>query len=127
VSAGTGALLVYDGDCGFCSASAEWVAAKWTGSGTAEAMPWQVVGEGGLEHLGLTLGDVTRAAWWVEDGRSFGGHLAVAHALAATGGGWGSVGKALLTPPVRWCAAVGYRIVARYRHRLPGATPACRT
>jgi predicted DCC family thiol-disulfide oxidoreductase YuxK len=36
------------------------------------------------------------------------------------------VGRILLSPPMRPLAAVGYRIVARYRYRLPGATPACR-
>ena len=35
-------------------------------------------------------------------------------------------GALLLAPPVSWFARPGYWLVARYRHRLPGATDACR-
>jgi predicted DCC family thiol-disulfide oxidoreductase YuxK len=119
-------VLVYDGDCGFCTTAASWITGRWTPAGRAEALPWQHVGEAGLARLGLTTEDVTQAAWWVEDGHRFRGHLAVAHALMAAGGGWGRVGRALLVPPLRAVAGVGYRLVARYRYRLPGGTPACR-
>lgn len=119
-------VLVYDGDCGFCTTSATWIAARWKPPGRAELVPFQRLGDAGLARLGLTADDVTRAAWWVEDGRRSRGHLAVAHALMAAGGGWGLVGRVLLVPPLRELAAVGYRIVARYRYRLPGGTPACR-
>ena len=34
-------------------------------------------------------------------------------------------GWLLLLPPVSWFGAVGYKLVARYRYRLPGATAAC--
>jgi predicted DCC family thiol-disulfide oxidoreductase YuxK len=120
-------LLIYDGDCGFCSASAAWIQAKWRPGGAAKTVPWQRLGEAGLERLGLTARDTGRAAWWVEDGQKSDGHLAVGHALAAAGGAWGFVGKTLLVPPVRWLAAAGYPVVARYRYRLPGGTSACKT
>jgi hypothetical protein len=35
------------------------------------------------------------------------------------------LGWLLLTPPFSWAGAAGYPIVARYRHKLPGATAAC--
>jgi predicted DCC family thiol-disulfide oxidoreductase YuxK len=119
-------VLVYDGDCGFCTTTATWITDRWKPVGRAEAVPWQHLGDTGLTRLGLSSDDVTTAAWWVEDGRRFRGHLAVAHALMAAGGGWGLVGRALLVPPLRELAGVGYRLVARYRYRLPGGTPACR-
>jgi predicted DCC family thiol-disulfide oxidoreductase YuxK len=121
------ALLVYDGNCGFCSASAAWIAARWKPPSAAVAIPWQRLGATGLESLGLTVDDVEQSAWWVADGRRAAGHLAVARSLITAGGAWGWVGRALLVPPLRWLAAVGYRLVARYRHRLPGGTPACKT
>jgi predicted DCC family thiol-disulfide oxidoreductase YuxK len=121
-----GPVLVFDGDCGFCTTSASWIAARWKGRERPEAVPWQRLGPGRLEQLGLCADDVARAAWWVEDGRRWGAHRAVARALKAAGGGWGLVGTLLLVPPGRQVAAVGYRIVARYRYRLPGGTPACR-
>jgi predicted DCC family thiol-disulfide oxidoreductase YuxK len=117
---------VYDGDCGFCTASAQWIVAKWPNSETAEAVPWQRLGMEGLARLGLTPDDATRSAWWIEDGRSFGAHLAVGRALAAATGVWALLGSALLVPPMRWLGAVGYPIVAHYRYRLPGGTPACK-
>jgi predicted DCC family thiol-disulfide oxidoreductase YuxK len=122
-----GPVLVFDGDCGFCTTSATWIAARWTGREQPRAVPWQRLGPARLKQLGLSAEDVARAAWWVEDGRRWGAQRAVARALQAAGGGWGVVGTVLLAPPVSGIAAVGYRIVARYRHRLPGGTPACRT
>ena len=120
------AVLVYDGDCGFCTASATWIAARWTGARRPVAVAGQRLEADGLERLGLTTDDVSRAAWWVQDGRAWGGHRAVGRALMAAGGGWGLVGRILIAPTVAPLAALGYRMVARYRYRLPGATPACR-
>ena len=76
--------------------------------------------------LGLTRDEVRSAAWWVDElGRSR-GHFAIARALTF-GSGWSAVaGHALLVPPFRWIGAAVYPAVARWRHRLPGGTPACR-
>lgn len=119
-------LLVYDGDCSFCTASASWAAARWRG--TAEAVAWQRLAADELAARALTPDDVRSAVWWIDGtGRRWRGHLAVAHALTA-GTGWSAVlGGVLLVPPFRWLAAGLYPLVARWRHRLPGGTPACRT
>jgi len=118
-------LLVYDGDCSFCSSSVRWLVSYW--SGPQQAVPWQHLSAGDLERLGLSLDDVRRAVWWVDPsgGRSR-GHLAIARALRATHGWPSVVGQVLVVPPFRWLAAVAYRLIARWRHRLPGGTPACR-
>jgi predicted DCC family thiol-disulfide oxidoreductase YuxK len=118
-------LLIFDGDCGFCTSSAQWAARGW--SGTESAVPWQMLGPNGLGRLGLDVGQAQKKAWWIDahSGLS-GGHRAIGKALAA-GSGWRRLAGALiLTPPLSILAAVGYRIVARYRYRLPGGTPACR-
>jgi predicted DCC family thiol-disulfide oxidoreductase YuxK len=118
-------LLIYDGDCSFCSSSVRWITGHW--HGPQQAIPWQHLGTDRLELLGLTLDDVRRAAWWIEPagGRSR-GHLAIARALQAAHG-WPSVaGRILLVPPFRWLGAGAYPLIARWRHRLPGGTPACR-
>jgi predicted DCC family thiol-disulfide oxidoreductase YuxK len=118
-------LLVYDGDCSFCSSCARWLVARW--SGPEEAIPWQHVSAAELERLGLSRDDVRRAVWWVDpSGSRSRGHLAIARALRATHG-WPSVaGRMLLASPLRWVGAGAYPLVARWRHRLPGGTPACR-
>jgi predicted DCC family thiol-disulfide oxidoreductase YuxK len=36
------------------------------------------------------------------------------------------LGRAMQHPPVSWVAAPAYRLVAKYRYKLPGATDACR-
>ncbi|HEY1989199.1 MAG TPA: DCC1-like thiol-disulfide oxidoreductase family protein [Acidimicrobiales bacterium] len=119
-------ILIYDGDCGFCTSVAADISRRWRAP--AQALAWQSLGENGLAELGLTPDAAQRAAWWVDEhGRQFGGHLAVAKALLAARGWRRAAGAAILTPPVSWLAAVGYRLVVRYRHRLPGSTNACST
>ena len=117
------ALLVFDGDCGFCTASARWIEARLPSDGP-QVEPWQSLE---LDELGLTEIDVTTAAWWIDDdGARHRGHAAIGRSLMAAGGLWGLVGRLMLVPPVSWLAAAVYAVVARNRHRLPGATDACR-
>jgi predicted DCC family thiol-disulfide oxidoreductase YuxK len=120
-------ILIFDGDCAFCSASACWVEGKWP-PGAARLVPAQSLSDAELESLGLSRDDVRRAAWWVEAGRGRdGGHLAIARSLAAARGGWRVVGRALLLPPLRWLGPPAYALVARNRHRLPGGAASCQT
>jgi predicted DCC family thiol-disulfide oxidoreductase YuxK len=125
VDSENGPVLVYDGDCSFCSSSARWISARW--NGPQHAVAWQHLTLAELERLGLTTDDVRSAVWWIaaSGGRSR-GHLAVARALRAAGGWPSVVGHILLIPPFRWLAAGAYPLVARWRYLLPGGTPACR-
>jgi predicted DCC family thiol-disulfide oxidoreductase YuxK len=110
-------VLVYDGDCSFCTAWARWVAAKT--QPRVCAVTWQSLSGDELTALGLTADEAGEAAWWIDDRGRSRGHLAIAHALAA-GRGWSAVlGRVLLVPPFRWVAAAGYPLVARWRNRLP--------
>jgi predicted DCC family thiol-disulfide oxidoreductase YuxK len=118
-------VLVYDGDCGLCSSTATALAGKWTTP--ARAVSSQCLGAKGLARLGLTLEDVRRRAWWIDEhGRRFGGPAAIAQALKAAGGWRSHLGSVILVPPFSWVSALAYRGVARWRHRLPGGTNACR-
>ena len=118
-------LLIFDGDCGFCTTSAHWIESRWsTEAGTA--MSWQRLGSERLSELGLSKDDVMSRAWWFDARGVRGGERAVAAALIAARGGWGVLGRLIDTPPIRWLAKPGYFLVARYRHKLPGATEACR-
>jgi predicted DCC family thiol-disulfide oxidoreductase YuxK len=118
-------VLVYDGDCSFCSSSARWIAAHWNGA--QRAVAWQHLSPDELARRGLTLDDVRRAVWWIDPSRGRSrGHLAIARALQAAPGWRSAVGRILLVPPFRWLAAGAYPLIARWRHRLPGGTPACR-
>ena len=118
-------LLIFDGDCGFCTSSAEWVARGWRPG--RRAVPWQHLGPSGLADLGLTVHDAESSVWWVDaDGRKFGGHRGIAKSLRASGGWRRAAGIALSVPPLSWAGAGAYPVISRYRHRLPGGTPACR-
>ena len=118
-------LLIFDGDCGFCTSSAEWVARGWPPG--PRAVPWQHLGPSGLEDLGLTVHDAETSVWWVDGaGRKYGGHLGIARTLRASKGWRRAAGRALSIPPLSWLGAVAYPVIRRYRHRLPGGTPACR-
>jgi predicted DCC family thiol-disulfide oxidoreductase YuxK len=115
-------LLVYDGDCGFCTRSASWIARRLPP--TCRAQPWQALD---LASVGLSEADVTTAAYWIEpDGRRRRGSEAVAAALVAAGGAWRPLGVLLGVPPLSWLARAVYRLIADNRHRLPGSTEACR-
>jgi predicted DCC family thiol-disulfide oxidoreductase YuxK len=120
-----GPVLIFDGGCGFCTRAADWAARGW--SRPAQAQPWQVLGPERLAELGLSVSQAQEAAWWVdENGRLFRGHRAVGKAMTA-GKGWRRLaGVLILMPPGSWAASGVYPVVARWRHRMPGATPACR-
>ncbi len=115
-------VLIYDGDCGFCTSSAAWIRNRLPDD--ASVAPWQ---ETDIEALGLSEHDVTSAAWWIDpDGSLHRGHASIGKSLVAAGGVWKPVGWLILHPPVAWLARPVYALVARYRYKLPGSTDACR-
>ena len=113
-------LLVFDGDCAFCTTWAE-RGRRWLGLEHVE--PWQFLD---LDELGLTEAECEQAVQWVTvDGDHCSAERAIIAALAHAGGGWARCGSIMALPGVRQLAGVVYRLVARYRHRLPGGTAAC--
>ncbi|HVV74710.1 MAG TPA: DCC1-like thiol-disulfide oxidoreductase family protein [Mycobacteriales bacterium] len=119
------ALLIYDGDCAFCTTAATDIEQHWHGQAGIRA--WQQIGAEGLTELGLTVHDVSTKVWWVDpDGTRLGGHKAVARALTEANGWRAVLGRIVGARLMSWPAALGYRVVSRYRHLLPGATDACR-
>jgi predicted DCC family thiol-disulfide oxidoreductase YuxK len=114
-------VLVFDGDCAFCTTSARW-ASRWLRLDSVE--PWQRLD---LAALGLDETTCQQALQWVAvDGSIQSAEWAVIAALRHAGGLWRVPAGVLAAPGVRVLAGVAYRWVARNRHRLPGGTPACR-
>lgn len=114
--------LIYDADCGFCTRSARWLAQD---GAAFEIVSWQGLPD--LGALGLTVEDVTTAAYWqAGDGTLSRGADAIARSLVARGGVFALTGRVLLVPPVRQLAHLVYGRVAVNRHRMPGGTGACR-
>jgi predicted DCC family thiol-disulfide oxidoreductase YuxK len=115
-------VLLYDGDCAFCSSSARLL--ERIGP-DAEVVAWQLAG---LDGLGVSEAQAAEAVQWVGgDGTVRSGHEAIAAVLNSAGQPWRFASGALLLPGVSWLAAKAYRLIADNRHRLPGGTPACET
>ena len=114
-------LLVFDGDCAFCSSSVR-AATRWIRR-MPMAAPHQFTD---LERLGLTAEECEREVQYVDSDRSIHrGADAVSALLKDAGRGWRVLGAAMQLPGIHWLSGVVYRWVARNRHRLPGGTPAC--
>jgi predicted DCC family thiol-disulfide oxidoreductase YuxK len=115
-------LLIYDGDCAFCTTCARLVESRVRPA--ADVVPWQLTE---LEPLGLGPEQATDAVQWVGgDGAVRSGHAAIAAMLLSAGPFWRAAGRVLLLPGISWIAARVYRLIAANRYRLPGGTPACK-
>jgi predicted DCC family thiol-disulfide oxidoreductase YuxK len=114
--------LVFDGDCGFCTASVEWLK-RWCRP-AVRFVPWQRLD---LAAHGLTEAQVAAAVQWLpqSDARIRPGAAAVARVLLRSRWPWRPIGVLMLTPPISWGAAAVYRLISANRYRLPGSTPAC--
>jgi predicted DCC family thiol-disulfide oxidoreductase YuxK len=114
-------VLVYDGDCGFCTSSVRFVERHVPTSAEIVALQFT-----DLDALGTTRERAAREVLWVDrDRRVHGGAPAVAALLMDAGGGWRALGAAMRVVPIRWLARGVYRLIADNRDRMPGGTPAC--
>lgn len=114
-------MLVFDGDCGFCTSAVRFAERRIRPRCTAVA--WQLAD---LDALGVTRERAEREVLWVTPaGAVYGGAGAVAKLLLSAGGGWAVLGALLRLPPLRWVAPPVYELIADNRGRLPGGTPAC--
>jgi predicted DCC family thiol-disulfide oxidoreductase YuxK len=117
-----GPALVFDGDCAFCTRSAD--VARRILPDDVQVVPWQFFD---LATAGVTAQRAQLEVLWIgRDGAVAGGAPAVAQALRAAGLPWSLAGVVLALPPLRWIAPFGYRLIAANRYRLPGGTAACR-
>ncbi len=116
-------MLIFDGDCGFCTTTAMWFDRR--ANDDLDVVPWQSLD---LDDYGLTIDEVTTAVYWVDpdSGRTRRGHLAAGAALEHLGLPWSPLGWIIQRRPVSWAADIGYRLIAKNRYRLPGSTDACK-
>jgi len=107
-------ICVYDGDCGFCSRCVSWASRR----SDVRFEPFQ---RADLAAYGITDGAAATAVHCVgADGRVTRGAAAVAAVLRQCGRGWPLLAILMRLPVIRNIAEVGYGLVARNRHRLPG-------
>lgn len=129
----TGSVLVFDGDCGFCTTSVTWLAEQFP-----RAFAIQPYQRADLDSLGLTARECDAKVQWIGDVTApvtsrAEGAAAVGALLRAGGRARGGVvgtaarglGLLAVTRPTSWVADAVYAVVATNRQRLPGGTPAC--
>lgn len=112
-------VLVYDGDCGFCTSSVRLLGRLPV---EADVVAFQFAD---LGALGTTASRAEREVLWIEESVVYGGARAVARLFACAGGRWRTLGLIAGVPPLSWLARGVYALVSANRHRLPGGTPAC--
>lgn len=113
-------LLIYDGDCGFCTRSARFIERLPV---SVVLLPWQ---EADLTSLRISTTRARHEVLWVaESGRVLGGAAAITELLKNCRFPWRAAGFAFALPLVRVLVDWTYRWVAAHRSRLPGTTPAC--
>jgi predicted DCC family thiol-disulfide oxidoreductase YuxK len=116
------ATLIFDGDCSFCTSAADLVVRR--SRVPVKAHAWQLTD---VSRFGLTETQTAARVYLVLGDERFGGHLAFAYLLFIQPN-WllKAVGWVMTVPPICWLASIGYALVACFRHRLPGGTPACK-
>ncbi|MBT2214037.1 thiol-disulfide oxidoreductase DCC family protein [Actinomadura sp. NEAU-AAG7] len=114
-------VLVYDGDCGFCTSSVRFLERRVPVDATVVAFQFA-----DLDALGTTAERAEHEVLWIDRaGRVSGGAEAIGRLLTAAGGPWRALGVLMRVPPVSWAAHVVYRLMANNRQRMPGGTAAC--
>ncbi len=118
-------ILIFDGDCGFCTRCAEWIERRWTRTPLPRTVAAQEVSKELADLVAPSIEQMSESVWWIDGDHHDAGARAVANALIATSSPWRLVGFALASAPMSWIAEPIYRVVARHRHRFPGSTNAC--
>lgn len=114
-------VLLFDGDCAFCTTCAQLVEKRIRPD--ADVVAWQFAD---LAELGVTAEQASDAVQWIGvDSAVLSGHEAIAAMLGNSGPISRLAARLLLLPGISWIAAKVYALVAANRHRLPGGTPAC--
>lgn len=115
-------VLIFDGDCGFCTSTSNYIAKH--SKVPIEIIPWQYVD---FTNLPITKEDCADQVYLLIDGKHYGGHEGFAMTLRVQPNAFISfIGSVAMSPALRWFAKPTYRLVAKYRHKLPGGTPACK-
>jgi predicted DCC family thiol-disulfide oxidoreductase YuxK len=113
-------VLIFDGDCAFCSSSARLLRRM-----TRNKIPIEPYQKLDLESLGLTSELTSKAVYFVSGNTRFVAAAAIAQALISSKTIWALAGWFLKLPVIRSIAKPIYYLVAANRHRLPGGTPEC--
>ncbi len=114
-------LMIFDGDCGFCTASVN-VIRRWIRP-DCDIEPWQFTA---IEEFNLTPEECSTAVQYVDSARQVhSGSRAVMRMLRDAPVPWPVLGAIGDAPGIAWVADRTYKWIALNRYKLPGSTPAC--
>jgi predicted DCC family thiol-disulfide oxidoreductase YuxK len=106
-------LVIFDGDCGICTWSAEWIEARDSQQQALAVEPYQTTD---LERYDLTPEQTSRSVYLaLPDGTTYKEARAVFETLKRLPGIYGVVGALLANPAAARLARPVYRWVARNR------------
>ena len=115
-------VVLYDGDCAFCSS-----AARFAEQRIAKNLHFAAYQLTELVPYGLTAAECAQALKFIDQsGNIHSAQNAIAEILISSGKIWYGFGKLLKLPGINLIAALGYKFVAANRHKLPGGTPTCK-
>ncbi|MDX6740320.1 DUF393 domain-containing protein [Actinocorallia sp. A-T 12471] len=111
-------VLLYDGDCGFCTMCVGFLRRRVRPA--AELLPYQ---QQDLAAYGVTAARASHEVLWITPANTaHGGSRAIAALLRTSPRPWPLLGRLLSLPPLTWAAHATYRLIANNRHRLPSST-----
>ena len=115
-------ILVFDGDCGFCTTTANWI--KKNSRVALEIVPYQWTD---LNQYGLTAEEAAAKVQLVVGDKVFAGHNCMAKLLLIQPNVFVKlVGAVMVMPVIEPISARLYTWIAANRQKLPGGTPACK-
>jgi predicted DCC family thiol-disulfide oxidoreductase YuxK len=120
-SAETAFLLVYDGNCGFCARSVQFILRHERRHDLKFVPRDSDLGKDLRRHFHL---EAVESMLWIADGKAETESGAVLNAARYVGGFWGFLGSigSLVPAPLRNWA---YRLIARNRRRLSSGMKSC--
>ena len=115
-------ILIFDGDCGFCTTTANWITKN--SLVPVEAQPYQWAK---LAQFGLTEKEAAAKVQLISDDKIYAGHHCMAKILLIQPNPvLKLLGAVMVMPGIDPISAKVYDWVAANRQKLPGGTAACK-
>ena len=115
-------ILIFDGDCGFCTTTANWITKNSAVPVDAQPYQWAKLAE-----FGLTEKEAAAKVQLISGGKIYAGHQCMAKLLLIQPNALLKLlGAVMVMPGVEPISAKVYDWVAANRQSLPGGTPACK-
>jgi predicted DCC family thiol-disulfide oxidoreductase YuxK len=115
-------ILVFDGDCGFCTTTANWITKNSLVPIDAQPYQWAKLAE-----FGLTEKEAAARVQLVSGGKIYAGHHCMAKLLLLQPNAFLKlIGAVMVMPSIDPISSKVYDWVAANRQSLPGGTPACK-